>query len=90
MGETYSVQESVALNLWTATASVVDVVTLHSDHVSRAIKIDSPVVVAITCSGVVGDTVDFRVGNGDTVRSAGAEDNVLTANKRSLLIVSEC
>ena len=61
MGETYSVQESVALNLWTATAGVVNVVTLESDQIVRAIKVDTPVVLAVAGSRVVGNTIDLAV-----------------------------
>lgn len=44
---TYSVEKGVTLDLRTTTAGVVDVVTLHSNVVVRAVQVDTPVVVAV-------------------------------------------
>lgn len=46
-----------------------------------------PVVVVVTGGGPRGVTVNFRVGNGDAVGGLSAEDNVLTANERGLLVL---
>lgn len=78
-------QESVALDLGGTAGGVVDVVALHGDHVGGAVEVDTPVVVAVAGSGVVGLAVDEGVGDGDTVVGLGAEDDVLTADTGSLI-----
>jgi len=62
---------------------VVNVVTLHGDQVIATVEIDSPVMVSVTGSRVLGGTVDIGVGNGDMVRGAGTEDYVLAADMGS-------
>jgi hypothetical protein len=83
-GGTYSVQQSVALDLGRPATGVVDIVALHGDHVAGAIEVDTPVVVAVAGGRVVRDTVDVRVGDGDAVVGLGAEDDVLATNAGSL------
>lgn len=77
---TYCVKQSVALNLGAASTEVVDVVALESDEIARAIEVDTPVSVAVTCGAVRGDTVKVGVGDGHAVVGAGSEDEVLTAD----------
>lgn len=48
MERTYCVQQSVALDLGAAATEVVDVVSLESNEITRAIEVDTPVSVAIT------------------------------------------
>lgn len=73
-------QESTALDLGGTTTGVVDVVALHGDVVVGAVKVDTPVVVAVAGGGVVGGTVDVAVGDGHALGGRGTQDNVLTAN----------
>lgn len=77
------VEKGVALDLGHTAGGVVEVVALQGDHVVRAIKVDTPVVVAVAGSGVVGATVDKGVGDSDTVVGLGTEDNVLTGDTGS-------
>lgn len=51
---------------------MIDIITLEGDHIARAIKIDTPVVVAVAGSRVVGFAVDEGVGDGDAVVGFGA------------------
>lgn len=60
-------QQGVTLDLGRTATGVVDVVTLHGDHVAGASEVDAPVVVAVAGSRVVRDTIDVGVGNGDGV-----------------------
>ncbi|GMF76829.1 unnamed protein product [Aspergillus oryzae] len=77
------VEEGVALDLGHTAGGVVEVVTHHGDHVVGAVKVNTPVVVAVAGSGVVGATVDEGVGDGDTVVGLGTEDDVLTGDTGS-------
>lgn len=76
-------EEGIALNLGHTAGGVVEVVTLHGDHVVGSIKVDTPVVVAVAGSRVVGAAVDEGVGDGDTVVGLGTEDDVLTGDTGS-------
>jgi hypothetical protein len=86
-GLAYGVQESAALDLRGTTASVVDVVALQGDVVVGAVEVDTPVVVAVAGSGVVGGTVDVAVGDGHALGGLGTQDDVLTANASSSNVV---
>lgn len=79
-GVTYSVQKSVTLDLRGTAGGLVDVVTLHGDEVARAVKVDTPVVVAVTGGGVVAGAVDEAVGDGHALGGVGAEDDVLATD----------
>jgi len=81
------VEESVAADLGAATAGVVDVVALESDHVVGAGEVQGPVVVAVAGGGPGGGAVDFVVGDGDTVGGVVAENDVLTADLRSSNVI---
>lgn len=85
---TYSVEESVVLDLGGTAGGVVDVVALHGDQVGVTVKVDGPVVVAIAGGGVVGDTVNVVVGERDAVVGAGSEDVVLATNAGGLSFVN--
>lgn len=61
-------EERVALHLGTATAHVVDVVTLESNQVARAGEVQAPVVVAVAGGGVVCLAVEVAIGDGDAFR----------------------
>lgn len=78
------VQQGVTLDLRATAASLVDVVTLHGNHVIRSIEVDTPVVVSVAGSGVVGFTVDEGVADCHAVVGLGAEDNVLATNAGGL------
>lgn len=66
---------------------MVDVVALHGDVVVGAVKVDTPVVVAVAGGRVVRGTVDVAVGDGHTLGGRGTQDNVLTANASSSNVV---
>jgi hypothetical protein len=78
------VQERAAGNLGSTARGVVDVVVLEGDVVSRAGKVDGPVVVAVTGGRVVGVAVNLAVGNGHTAAGRSAQNDVLTTNVRGL------
>ena len=84
-----SVQKSVALNLGATTRGVVDVVTLQSDQVAGSIEVDAPVVVAIAGSRPVAHTVDVVVGQSNAAGGLGTQNDVLTTNASSLVILLE-
>lgn len=75
-----SVEDGVTLNLGGSSRGVVDVVTLHGDHVVGSIKVDSPVVVTIISSRVIRETVDVVIGESNTVANERTENDVLTGN----------
>ena len=83
-GGTYSMQNSITLNLGRTATGMIDIVTLEGDHIAGAIEIDTPVVVAVAGSRVVGFAVDEGVGDGDAVVGFGAQDDVLAADAFSL------
>ena len=74
------VKDGVSLNLWRTSRSMVDVVTLHGDHIVGTIEIDTPVVVSVTSGRVIRDTVDVVVGESNTVGSERTKNDVLTGN----------
>lgn len=82
--ETYGVKKGVALDLWCAAAGVVDVVVLEGDQVAGAVKVHSPVSVAVTGCRVIGCSVNVAVGDGDTAGRFSTEDNMLTTDSGSL------
>jgi hypothetical protein len=55
------VEESVSLDLGGSSAGVVDVVALHGDEIVGSVEVDTPVVVSVASSRVVGNTVDVVV-----------------------------
>ena len=73
-------QKSVTLDLRGTAGGLVDVVTLHGDEVARAVKVDTPVVVAVTGGGVVAGAVDEAVGDGHALGGVGTKDNVLATD----------
>lgn len=77
-------QQSVTLDLRATTTSLVDVVALHSNHVARSIQVDTPVVVSVAGSRVVGFTVDEGVADCHAVVGLGSENNVLATNAGGL------
>lgn len=77
-------QQSVTCDLRGTATGVVDVVTLHGDHVVGAVKEDAPIVMSIAGGRVVRDTIDIAVGYGDAVVSLCAEDDVLAADTGGL------
>lgn len=77
-------QNSITLNLGRTATGMIDIVTLEGDHIAGAIEIDTPVVVAVAGSRVVGFAVDEGVGDGDAVVGFGAQDDVLAADAFSL------
>lgn len=79
-----SVKKGVALNLRATTGGVVDVVTLHGDHIVGTIEVDAPVVVAIAGSRPVAHTVDVVVGQSNAAGGLGSQNDVLTTNASSL------
>ena len=80
---TYSVQKSVTLDLGGTAGGLVDVVALHGDEIAGAVKVDTPVVVAVTGGGVVAGAVDVAVGDGHALGGVGTEDDVLATNAGS-------
>jgi hypothetical protein len=78
------VEKGVALDFGTATAEMVDIVPFHSDQIVGPVQVDAPVGVAVAGGGVTGHSVEVVVGDGHPVRSAGAENEMLAANSRSL------
>lgn len=64
-----------------------DVVLLEGDHVVAAGEVESPVVVTVAGGGPGGRAVNLVVGDGDTVRGAVAENNVLAADQGGLDVV---
>ena len=80
-------QNSVTLHLRRPTTSMIDIVTLHSNHIVVSVEVDAPVVVAVAGSRVVGFAVDEGVGDGDAVVGFGAEDDVLAADSGGLYVL---
>ena len=81
-------QNSITLNLGRTATGMIDIVTLEGDHIAGAIEIDTPVVVAVAGSRVVGFAVDEGVGDGDAVVGFGAQDDVLAADEGELAVYS--
>jgi hypothetical protein len=79
-------QKSVPADFRAATAHVVDIVPLQSDHVVRTSQVNAPVVVAIAGGGVGGHAVEVRIGNGYSVRGRCPQDKMLSPNACSLRI----
>ena len=63
---------------------MVEIITLQGDQVVGTVKVHSPIVITVARGRPGGDTIDFGIGDSDSVGSAGSKDNVLTANERSL------
>jgi hypothetical protein len=78
-------QQSITSDLRRTATGVVDVVTLHGDHVVRTVKENTPIMMSIASSGIVGDTIDIAVGYSDAVVSLSAEDDVLATNTGGLV-----
>jgi len=78
------VENGVSGNLGGAARRVVDVIALHSDHILGSGQVDGPVSVIITSGRVVSGAINVAVRDGNTTRSLGSEDNVLTADTSSL------
>lgn len=76
-------QEGAALDLGGTATGVVDVVALQGDVVVGAVKVDTPVVVAVAGGGIAGGTVDIAVGDGHALGGIGTQNNVLTTNASS-------
>ena len=66
---TYCVEESVSLDLRITSAHVVEVIALQRHEIIGTIKVEIPIVVAITSSRVRSDSVKVVVGNCHSVRS---------------------
>lgn len=81
------VHEGVAGRLGRAARRVVDVVALERHQVRRAGHVDAPVVVAVASGTPRGRAVNLRVGDGDAVRGALAQDDVLAADEGGLDVV---
>lgn len=73
-------EDGVSLDLGRTSRGVVDVVTLHGDHIVGTIEVDTPVVVSVTSGRVIRDTVDVVVGESDTVGSERTKNDVLTGD----------
>jgi len=78
------VEDGVSGDLGGTARCVVDVVTLHRDHVLGSGQVDGPVGVIIASGRVVSGAINVAVCDGDTARCLGSEDNVLTADTGSL------
>ena len=74
------VEEGVAGNLRAAAAGVVDVVALESDQIVGASEVHGPVVVAVAGGRPGGRTIDFVVGDSDTIAGVVTKNDVLTTN----------
>lgn len=90
--ETYSVENSVSLDLGATATGVVDVVALQGNQVAGTVEVDSPVVVAVAGGGPVGLAVDEGVRDGDALVGFGAEDDVLPTDAGGLfsLVKEDC
>jgi hypothetical protein len=82
------VDGSTAAELGGAAASVVDVVVLESDSITRAGKVDAPVVVGVALGGPAGAAVDEVVGDSHAVVTTVAGDDMLATNKRGRNVIN--
>ena len=64
-----------------------DVVVLHSDHIVRAGKIDRPVVASVTSGTPAGLTVEFIVGERDSIGCTVSGNKHLAADERELTVI---
>lgn len=82
---TYCVEESVSLDLRITSAHVVEVIALQRHEIIGTIKVEIPIVVAITSSRVRSDSVKVVVGNCHSVRSTSPKDKMLATNASGLI-----
>lgn len=80
-------QHSVPLHLRRPATGMVDIVALEGHHIPGAIEVNTPVVVAVTGGRVVRLAIDEGVGDGNAVVGLGTQDNMLTTNTSSLLLL---
>lgn len=76
-------EESVALNLGRATRGVVNVVALKGNQIVGSSEVESPVMATIASGGPAGSTINVAVGDGDSARGAGTENDVLSSDALS-------
>lgn len=61
------VEEGIAANFWEAAGRMVDVVTFHGHEIGGAVEVDAPVMVAVACRRPGCRTVDFIIGDRDSI-----------------------
>lgn len=77
-------EKRVSADLGSTTTGVMDVVALHGNEIRRASQVDGPVVMAVASGGPAGRAIKLIIGDGDTVRSVGAQDDHLATNEGDL------